>query len=243
MSTRGREFINVFLGEPDHMHQHRFRAKQSDAFGIIDGREAILLLEEELVGFDFGEVHGDPHAALASKLTHLTVELIGNATRGARAKPDMYTLIGGSLPLAMHLKHTEQTGFAALNHTWMHGIALCGIGANVHHDTSQASSNTAFIDHLSDAVKAIAMGKHRFEKGSRARLEDLGNAETGAHISILFGEIALQHPDTLTEPLDQRHIVRTPANQRLGKMHMRIDQPRNDQFPLQVHYFVPVKLP
>ena len=37
MGTCSRQFINVFRGEPDHVYQHRSRAKQTDAFSVIDG--------------------------------------------------------------------------------------------------------------------------------------------------------------------------------------------------------------
>ena len=70
----------------------------------------------------------------------------------------MDAVISGTMPFAVQIKHTQEAGFAALDHARMHGVTLGSIRANVHHNTSQAGANAAFLDRPGDAIETIAMG-------------------------------------------------------------------------------------
>ena len=120
----------------------------------------------------------------------------------------------------------------------MHGIALRGIRTNVHNDTCQAGANTAFIDRPGNTIKAIAMGKHGFEEGGSAGFQHFSDAQARAHIAIVFREVALQDPDALTQPLDQRHVISAAANQGLCQVNMCIDKSRKYQPSLHIDHFV-----
>src|SRR5438876_983368 len=218
MGSGGSEFIYVVLIKPDHMHQHRFWAEQSNGFSIIDGREAKFFVEVDLIGLNFSQVHSDAHVALAGMVAHLLVEFGGDPARGARSKPDMYAISDGSLPFAMHIENAEQAGFAVFNHTRMHRIRLCGIGTNIHNDTGEASPNTAFLHCLGDPIETVAMGKHRFKECGRPGLQHFSYTEACTHITIVLSEVALQDPDTITEPLDESHVVCATSNQGLAEL-------------------------
>jgi hypothetical protein len=154
----------------------------------------------------------------------------------------MYAISGGSLPLAMHIENSEQAGFAVFNHTRMHRIRLCGIGTNIHNDTGEASPNTAFLHCLGDPIETVAMGKHRFEECGRPGLQHFGYTQACTHITIVLSEVALQDPDTITEPLDESHVVCATSNQGLGQMNVSIDQTRDDEFSPHIDYFLVVVL-
>src|SRR2546427_6160834 len=85
MGSGGSEFIYVVLIKPDHMHQHRFWAEQSNGFSIIDGREAKFFVEVDLIGLNFSQVHSDAHVALAGMVAHLLVEFGGDPTRDRKS--------------------------------------------------------------------------------------------------------------------------------------------------------------
>src|SRR5215469_1242337 len=232
--ARFRKFIDISLGEPDHVYQHRFRAEQSHTLGVIDGREPIFFIEEDFVGFDFSQVHGDTHVALVGVVTHFAVEFRADTSRGTRAKPDMNAVVGGTVPFAMHIEHTKEAGFAAFDHARVHGTTLGGIGADVHDDTSEAGTNTAFIDGSCDTVEAVTMGQHRFEEGGGAGFQHFGDTQARADIPIIVGEIALQDPYTVTQPLYECHVIGTSTNQRLSEVDMRVDQARKDHFSFDI---------
>src|SRR2546428_4845785 len=120
MGSGGSEFIYVVQIKPDLMHQHRYWAEQSSGFSIIDGREDKFFVEVDLIGLNFSQVHSDAHVALAGMVAHLLVEFGGDPARGARSKPDMYEISGGSIPFPMHLANSHNDGFAGFHSSPMH---------------------------------------------------------------------------------------------------------------------------
>src|SRR5450631_4297255 len=160
-----RQLVDLWWCEPDHVDEDRAWSKQSHTLSIVNWREAKFLVEVGFIRFDFGQVHRNAHIALTGQIGHLAIEFRGDAARCTWSEPDMDALICCTLPLTMHIQHTKQTGFAALNHTWMHRIALRCIGADIHHDTSQAGANTAFLNGSSNPIETIAVCQHRFEEG------------------------------------------------------------------------------
>src|ERR1700730_10812381 len=150
-----------------------------------------MFLQEDLVGLDLSQVHGNPHIALARIIAHFAIEFGGDATGSTWAKPYMNAIIGGTFPFAVHIKYAKQARITALDHTWMHGVVLGSVSTYVHYNAGHASTNPAFIDSPSDAIEAIAMGKHRFEKGGGTRFQHFGNAQAGAYIPIILCKVAL----------------------------------------------------
>ena len=86
------------------------------------------------------------------------------------------------------------------------------------------------------------MGEHRFEERGRTRFQHFSYTQARAHVAVVLCEVALQNPDTITEPLDERHIVSTTTNQGLGKVDMGIDQTWDDEFSLYIGHFIVVVL-
>src|SRR5207244_13554063 len=129
----------------DPMRQDCSRTEQADTLSVIDRRKPIFFVEVDFVSLDFSKVHGDTHVALAGKVAHLPVELGGDASRGARAEPDMDALVGGALPLTVHIEYAEQACLTVFYHARVHRIRLCGIGTNIHDDPGKAGTNTAFL--------------------------------------------------------------------------------------------------
>src|SRR5437879_6265241 len=111
-----------------------------------------MFLQEDLVGLDLSQVHGNPHIALASIITHFAIEFACDAAGSTGAEPYMNAIIGGTLPFAVHIKYAKQARITALYHTWMHGVILGSVSTYVHNNAGQASANTAFIDSSSDAI-------------------------------------------------------------------------------------------
>ena len=138
----------------------------------------------------------------------------------------------------MHVEHAKEASFAAFNHTGMHRVGLRGIRADIHDNTGQAGTDTAFLDRLGNTIKAIAVGKHGFEEGGGARFQHFSDTQARTDIAIVFREVALQDPHAIAEPLDESHIVSAATNEGLGKMDMGINQAGYDEFSLYVDDFV-----
>src|SRR5205085_4527796 len=72
--------------------------------------------------------------------------------------------------------------------------------------------------------------------------EHLGDTQARAYIAIIVREVALQHPDAITQPLNEGHVVGAPPNQRLGQVYMRVDQAGDDKLALDIDDFILVML-
>ena len=86
------------------------------------------------------------------------------------------------------------------------------------------------------------MSQHGLEEGGGAGLEHLGDTQARAYIAIIVREVALQHPDAITQPLNEGHVVGAPPNQRLGQVYMRVDQAGDDKLALDIDDFILVVL-
>ncbi len=78
----------------------------------------------------------------------------------------------------------------------------------------------------------------RLRNRRHARLDLLRRTEQGGNIGILFRHTALIGPDPVMQPGQQVHIIRQPSCQLLGRMDMRIDQPRKDELSGQIQHLI-----
>jgi hypothetical protein len=117
--------------------------------------------------------------------------------------------MGFTIPFLMHLQCAEKAGFAILNQTRVHSpfLVIPGIPPHVHDYLAQTSFNPTLLDSLRQTVKTIPIREHALEETCRPRLEHLRDRNASSGISILGGEVALQHPDALAEPGHEFEIV------------------------------------
>ena len=228
MGPGPRERAHLVFADPDHVDEHHVGAHQSHVFGKLD-REAPIRAPEELpVLPHLGEVHGDPQAVFPGEAGDLAVQVRGDRAGRAGAEPDAQAAVRRPLPPPVHLQRPAQPGLAVLDHPGVHRQRRIRVPRRIHDDLGERRADPALAHHLRDPVESIPVGEHGLEKRRRPRSEHLGDAEPGARPAVVLGEMPLQDPDAVAEPLHERPIVRAAADERLRQVNVRVDEPGDE---------------
>ncbi len=71
-------------------------------------------------------------------------------------------------------------------------------------------------------------------EGRDAAAEHLGAREPGAQLDVLLGEVRLDRPDVVVEPLVGRHVLGDPAQRDHRRVGVAVDQPGKGHLPAGV---------